>query len=324
MGMSILLEVENLSKYYSVTGGALRKTIGHVKAVDDVSFDIRRGETLGLVGESGCGKTTVGKLITRLIEPTDGVIWYAGQDLRTMDDTEMKIVRRHMQMVFQDPYSSLNPRMTVGQMLEEPMAVHKIGDPGYRNLRARQLMESVGLKPFHLRRYPHEFSGGQRQRICIARALTVEPEFIVCDEPVSALGVSVQSQVLNLLKQLQQDFNLTYLFISHDLSVVRHMSDRVAVMYLGRLVELAPEPEIYSDPLHPYTQALLSSVPIADVRIKRERMILKGELPSPLKPPKGCSFYERCPAACDRCLDFLPQLREVAPGHYVACHLHSD
>ena len=320
----VLLDVKNLVKHFDVGGGLFGGPRGIVRAVDGVSFTLRRGETLGLVGESGCGKTTTGRCILQLERPTSGQILFEGRELTTLDETALRAVRRKIQVIFQDPYSSLNPRMTVGQIIAEPLAVHGIvPDRGRRAARVRELLSHVGLLPQHGHRYPHEMSGGQRQRVGIARALAMEPSLIVCDEPVSALDVSIQAQIINLLEDLQAEFGLTYLFIAHDLSVVRHISDRVAVMYLGRIVELADRKSLYDDPLHPYTRALLSAVPIPDPELEaqRERIVLRGEVPSPLNPPSGCVFHPRCPIAIDRCPTVVPELREVKPGHWAACIL---
>jgi oligopeptide transport system ATP-binding protein len=320
----VLLEVRNLVKHFPVGGGLFGGPRGLVRAVDGVSFAIRRGETLGLVGESGCGKTTTGRCILQLERPTGGSVLFEGRDLTALAETELRAVRRKIQVIFQDPYSSLNPRMTVGQIIAEPLSVHGIvPDPAARARRVRDLLARVGLLPQHASRYPHELSGGQRQRVGIARALAMEPSLIVCDEPVSALDVSIQAQIINLLEDLQAEYHLTYLFIAHDLAVVRHISDRVAVMYLGRIVELADRKALYDDPLHPYTKALLAAVPIPDPELeaRRERVVLKGEVPSPLKPPSGCVFHPRCPVAVDRCRAEVPDLREVKPGHWAACHL---
>ncbi len=320
----VLLEVRDLVKHFEVTGGLLGRGRGVVRAVDGVSFTIRRGETLGLVGESGCGKTTTGRCILQLERPTSGQIIFEGRDLTTLSDAELRPVRRRMQVIFQDPYSSLNPRMTVGQIVAEPIAVHGlVPDRAKRAARVRELLSRVGLLPQHASRYPHQLSGGQRQRVGIARALAVEPALIVCDEPVSALDVSIQAQIINLLEDLQQDFGLTYLFVAHDLSVVRHISDRVAVMYLGTIVELADRKALYDDPRHPYTKALLSAVPIPDpaLEAERERMVLGGEVPSPLNPPSGCVFHPRCPIAVDRCRQTVPPLTEGSPDHWAACLL---
>ena len=319
----VLLEVQNLKMYFPVTSGVLfQRTVAHIKAVDDVSFSVRRGETLGLVGESGCGKTTTGRCILHLYRPTEGQILFEGRDLTSISPKDMRAMRREMQVIFQDPYSSLNPRMTAGQIVGEPLVVHKLvkGKAEHRE-RVAELLQNVGLNPYMADRFPHEFSGGQRQRIGVARALSVGPKFIVADEPVSALDVSIQAQIVNLLEDLQEQHGLTYLFIAHDLSVVRHISDRVGVMYLGHIVELAERNEIYVDPLHPYTQALLSAVPIPDpvVDAQRERIILSGEVPSPLNPPTGCVFHPRCPIATDECTQVVPQLREVQSGHWAAC-----
>lgn len=319
-----LLQVENLVMHFPVGGGMFSKPAGVVKAVDGVSFAVRKGETLGLVGESGCGKTTTGRCILQLERPTSGRILFEGIDLMTLDAAELRAVRRRIQVIFQDPYSSLNPRMTVEQILAEPLKVHNLlPDRGERELRVRELLGQAGLLPQHGKRYPHQLSGGQRQRVGIARALAMQPSLIVCDEPVSALDVSIQAQIINLLEQLQAELGLTYLFIAHDLSVVRHISDRVAVMYLGKLVELADRNALYEEPLHPYTRALLSAVPIPDPKIEaqRERTVLRGEVPSPLKPPSGCVFHPRCPVAVDRCSAEVPALREIRPGHWAACHL---
>jgi oligopeptide/dipeptide ABC transporter ATP-binding protein len=319
-----LLEVRDLVKHFPIGGGMLAKPVGVVRAVDGVSFSIRKGETLGLVGESGCGKTTTGRCILHLERPTSGSVVFEGVDMVTLDAAALRAVRRRVQVIFQDPYSSLNPRMTVGQILAEPLKVHAIvPDKGERELRVRELLTQVGLLPQHARRYPHQLSGGQRQRVGIARALAMEPSLIVCDEPVSALDVSIQAQIINLLEELQSRLGLTYLFIAHDLSVVRHISDRVAVMYLGKVVELADRKALYEEPLHPYTRALLSAVPIPDPKIeaKRERTVLRGEVPSPLNPPSGCVFHPRCPIAVDRCSAEIPPLRELRPGHWAACHL---
>jgi oligopeptide/dipeptide ABC transporter ATP-binding protein len=319
-----ILEVRHLVKHFTVGGGMFSGTHGLVRAVDDVSFSISQGETLGLVGESGCGKTTTGRAILRLDPPTRGQVLFEGRDLATLDEAGVRDMRRRMQVIFQDPYSSLNPRMTVGQMLAEPLAVHRIvREPGARPARVRELLGRVGLLPQHAARYPHELSGGQRQRVGIARALAMEPTLIVCDEPVSALDVSIQAQIINLLEDLQHDLGLTYLFIAHDLAVVRHISDRIAVMYLGKIVEIADRRALYEDPQHPYTKALLAAVPIPDPELeaKRERVVLKGEVPSPLAPPPGCVFHPRCPIAIDRCREVVPELREVKPGHRAACIL---
>ncbi len=319
----ILVEVNGLEMYFPVTSGIiLQRKVAEIKAVDGVSFFIRKGETLGLVGESGCGKTTTGRCILRLYEPTGGEVKYEGRNLQELDSGEMRAMRRQMQIIFQDPYGSLNPRMTCGDIVGEPLIVHKLtsGKGEYRD-RVTELLQVVGLNPYMADRYPHEFSGGQRQRIGIARALAVNPSFIVCDEPVSALDVSIQAQVINLLEELQESFGLTYLFIAHDLSVVRHISDRVAVMYLGHIVEIADRIELYENPLHPYTKALLSAIPIPDpvIEAQRERIILEGDVPSPLNPPPGCVFHTRCPIAIDDCQLEVPTLREVSPDHWVSC-----
>ena len=319
-----LLEVHDLVMHFPVGGGMFSKPAGVVRAVDGVSFNVRKGETLGLVGESGCGKTTTGRCILQLERPTGGRIVFEGIDMVTLDAAQLRAVRRRVQVIFQDPYSSLNPRMTVGQILAEPLKVHGIvPDRGERQLRVRELLVQVGLLPQHAARYPHQLSGGQRQRVGIARALATEPALIVCDEPVSALDVSIQAQIINLLEELQSRLGLTYLFIAHDLSVVRHISDRVAVMYLGKIVELADRRALYEEPLHPYTQALLSAVPIPDPKIeaKRKRTVVRGEVPSPLNPPSGCVFHPRCPIAVARCSAEVPALREIRPGHWAACHL---
>ena len=318
-----LLEVKNLKMYFPVRSGLIfQSQVSEIKAVDDVSFEIKRGETLGLVGESGCGKTTTGRCILQLYKPTSGDIVFEGQRLNDLDGGAMRRMRRKMQVIFQDPYSSLNPRMTCGDIVAEPLIVHKMASSKgeYRD-RIAELLEVVGLNPYMADRYPHEFSGGQRQRIGIARALAVNPSFIVADEPVSALDVSIQAQVINLLEELQDRFGLTYLFIAHDLSVVRHISDRVAVMYLGHIVEIADRKELYENPLHPYTKALLSAVPIPDpvVEAQRERIILTGDVPSPMNPPEGCVFHTRCPIAIDDCKLEMPELREVGKDHWVAC-----
>ena len=314
-----LVEVRNLTKHFPMGAGFLGVGRDAVKAVDDVSFSIRRGETFGLVGESGCGKSTTGRCILRLIEPTSGSVRFDGQDLLTLSSDGLRRLRREIQIIFQDPYSSLNPRMTVGRIVEEPLIIHRIGDRRGRRDRVAELLGLVGLEPEHADRYPHEFSGGQRQRIGIARALALNPRFIVCDEPVSALDVSVQAQVVNLLQDLQQQLGLTYLFISHGLSVVEHISTRVGIMYLGKLVEMASSEEIFHNPLHPYTRALLSAIPIPDPDLRRERLRLTGDIPTSIEPPSGCRFRTRCPIAEPRCADLEPQLVEVSPDHLVAC-----
>ena len=318
----VLVDVKNMKVYFPVTAGVIRRKIGDVKAVDDISFTIRKGETLGLVGESGSGKTTVGKAILQLIRPTAGEVLFNGEDLTKVSGGGLKAYRQRMQVIFQDPYSSLNPRMTSGNIVGEPLIVHKAASSrGEFRDRVSELFTLVGLDPAMAVRYPHEFSGGQRQRLGVARALAMHPAFIVADEPVSALDVSVQAQILNLLEDLQNEFNLTYLVVAHDLSVVRHISDRVAVMYLGKIVELADSRELYENPLHPYTKALMSAVPVPDPRVEatRSRQILVGDIPSPINPPSGCVFHTRCPIAIDECSGDVPEFREVSPGHWVAC-----
>jgi peptide/nickel transport system ATP-binding protein/oligopeptide transport system ATP-binding protein len=319
-----LLVVKNLKKYYPITGGVLGGEIGVVKAVDDVSFTVNRGETLGLVGESGCGKSTTGRSLLRLIEPTAGEVYFDGVNVSALSIEEMRKMRRDMQIVFQDPFASLNPRHNIEKILEEPLIVHGMGSSAERKKRVQEMLEVVGLSSYHARRYPHQFSGGQRQRIGIARALMLNPKLIVADEPVSALDVSIQSQVLNLMQDLQRDLGLTYLFIAHDLSVVRHISDRVGVMYLGRIVELTSSAQLYSNPLHPYTKALLSAVPTPDPDAARERVILQGDVPSPANPPSGCTFHTRCPHVTDECRTTRPLFQDVGDGHFVACHLYKS
>jgi peptide/nickel transport system ATP-binding protein/oligopeptide transport system ATP-binding protein len=318
-GKTALIQVNNLKKYFPVRAGVLQRTVAWVQAVDDVSFQIKQGETLGLVGESGCGKTTVGRTMLRLIEPSSGSVLFEGVNVFKLSGSALKGMRRNLQIIFQDPYASLDPRMPIGESVKEGLKIHNIGSSRERHEIVIDTLKKVGLEDYHARRYPHEFSGGQRQRIGIARALTLHPKFIVADEPVSALDVSIQSQVLNILKDLQRDFDLTYLFIAHNLSVVEHISDRVAVMYLGKIVELASREELFRSPLHPYTQALMSAIPIPDPTIKRERIILPGDVPSPLNPPKGCRFHSRCPIAIDQCKVAEPVFKEVSPGHQVAC-----
>ena len=305
-------------------GIVFQRTIGYIKAVDGLNFSIERGETLGLVGESGCGKSTTGRAILQLYRPTDGKVWFEDEDLTVMKGEALRQQRRRMQMIFQDPYASLNPRMTVGNIVGEPLEVHNIAKGKERRERVQELLRIVGLNPYFINRYPHEFSGGQRQRIGVARALAVNPEFIVCDEPISALDVSIQAQVINLLEDLQGEFNLTYLFIAHDLSVVRHISDRIAVMYLGKIVELTDRTALYANPMHPYTQALLSAVPIPDpvVEAERQRIILEGDVPSPANPPQGCNFSTRCPRVMDICREADPVFKDAGDGHYVACWLY--
>jgi len=318
---SDLLVVDNLKKYFPVRSGLLQRVSAWVKAVDGVSFTIRAGETFGLVGESGCGKTTVGRTILRLQEATDGKVTFAGEDVFSVGRNGLKSLRRNMQIVFQDPYSSLDPRMPVGEIIAEGLQIHGIGNKSERGEIVQAMLAKVGLNPYHAQRYPHEFSGGQRQRIGIARALALQPQFIICDEPVSALDVSIQSQVLNLLRKLQAEFGLTYLFIAHNLSVVEHISDRVGVMYLGKMAEIADREELYRNPLHPYTQALMSAIPIPDPKRTRQRIVLKGDVPSPLNPPRGCRFHTRCPIATDICSAQEPAFEEKLPDHWVACHL---
>jgi oligopeptide transport system ATP-binding protein len=317
-----LLRVSNLVKHFPVRGGLFSREVDRVHAVDGVSFELAAGETLGLVGESGCGKTTTGRCILRLIEPTSGEVWFDGQDVMSLDRHALRSLRRGMQIIFQDPYASLNPRMTVSAIIGEALTIHKLArNAGEYDDRVAHLLETVGLHPDQRRRYPHEFSGGQRQRIGIARALAVSPKLIVCDEPVSALDVSIQAQVINLLEDLQEKFDLTYLFIAHDLSVVEHTSTRVAVMYLGRIVEVAAARELYTTPKHPYTEALLAAVPIPDPAVSRKRIVLEGDVPNPIRPPAGCHFHPRCPRAEERCSREAPLLREIAPGRLSACHL---
>jgi oligopeptide/dipeptide ABC transporter ATP-binding protein len=320
-----VLEVRNLKKHFPIKTGIFQRTTGYVKAVDGISFTIKRGETMGIVGESGCGKSTAGRNIIRLYEPTDGNIIFKGQDITHLPERQLRqTVRQNIQMVFQDPFASLNPRKTLGSILEEPLKVHNLYTKKERRERVEWLLDTVGLDASFTNRYPHEFSGGQRQRIGIARTLTLQPDLIIADEPVSALDVSIQAQIINLLEDLQDEFNLTYMFISHDLSVVRHISDRVGVMYLGKMMEMAEKEDLYSDPLHPYTRALMSAIPVVRKKgsKKRERIVLRGDLPSPSNPPQGCVFHTRCPEAMEECKQVVPQFQEYKPGHYVACHLY--
>ena len=319
-----LLKVDQLVKHFPITGGVLGRVVDNVHAVDGVSFELDAGQTLGVVGESGCGKSTTGRCILRLIEPTSGEVWFEGKNVTAMGKTELRGMARDMQIIFQDPYASLNPRMTVGAIVGEALIIHKLTktDREYQD-RIVELLETVGLSADQMRRYPHEFSGGQRQRIGIARALAVSPKLVVCDEAVSALDVSIQAQVINLLEDLQDKFNLTYLFIAHDLSVVEHISDRVAVMYLGRIVEIASARDLYTTPLHPYTEALLSAMPVPDPQLKRKRIMLQGDVPSPIKPPPGCHFHTRCPLARKECSIESPTLKQGSDGHWVACHLRT-
>ena len=318
---SDMIQVKSLKKYFPVRAGVMQRVVANVQAVDDVSFNIKNGETLGMVGESGCGKTTVGRTMLRLIEPTAGSVTYNGIDVFKLKSNELKRVRRDMQIIFQDPYASLDPRVPIGESVMEGLHIHNIGTPKERVGIMLETLKRVGLEEYHSRRYPHEFSGGQRQRIGIARALALRPKFIVCDEPVSALDVSIQSQVLNILKDLQKEFGLTYLFIAHNLSVVEHISDRVVVMYLGKMVELADRDELYRDPKHPYSQALMSAIPVPDPKMKRKRLILKGDVPSPLHPPSGCRFHPRCPIAEKICSEKEPEFQEIKPNPWVACWL---
>ena len=317
-----LLEIKNLKKYFPVKEGVFRRTVAHVKAVDDISFHIKKGETLGLVGESGCGKSTTGRTILRLLEATEGEIWFEGKNLIELGKRELREMRKEMQIIFQDPYASLNPRMTVADIVGEPMDIHNLAsNKKERNEKVADILDTVGLGPEYMKRYPHEFSGGQRQRIGVARALAVDPTLIIADEPVSALDVSIQAQVINLMQDLQNEFDLTYLFIAHDLSVVKHISDRVAVMYLGKIVELADKKALFDDPKHPYSQSLLSAIPIADPTYEKERIILEGDVPSPVNPPSGCRFHPRCPYAMDVCSEVEPEFKDYGDGHFAACHL---
>lgn len=316
-----LLRVRNLKKYFPIKSGIMQKTSGYVYAVDDISFDINKGETLGLVGESGCGKSTTGRTLLRLLKATDGDVIYNGMSVFDLPKSEMRSLRTKMQIIFQDPYSSLNPRMTVGEIVGEALKQHKIAKGSKLLEKVVDITEKCGLSDYHIKRYPHEFSGGQRQRICIARALALNPQFIVADEPVSALDVSIQSQIINLLKDLQQEMELTYLFISHDLSVVKYISDKVGVMYLGQIVEFAHKNELFENPLHPYTKALLSAIPVTDHTKKTKRIILEGDIPSPAKPPLGCRFHTRCPYTFEKCKIEAPEYRNVGKNHFVSCHL---
>lgn len=323
----VLLQVKNLVKHFPITQGILiQRKIGAVHAVDDVTFDIFKGETLGLVGESGCGKSTTGRTIIQLYRPTSGQVIFEGVDLVSVKGEQLRKTRRRMQMIFQDPYASLNPRMTIGEIIAEPLIIHKVIEKEKVNKKVSELLELVGLNPQYANRYPHEFSGGQRQRVGVARSLSLEPSLIICDEPISALDVSIQAQVVNLLEDLQSKFNLTYLFIAHDLSMVRHISNRIAVMYLGVIVELATSRELFDRPLHPYSIALLSAVPVPDplVEMKRKRIILQGDVPSPVNPPSGCRFRTRCPIAKDVCKEQKPEMREITPGHFAACHFAGE
>ncbi|MDU4726248.1 MULTISPECIES: ABC transporter ATP-binding protein [Clostridium] len=320
MEQEVILRVENLKKYFPIKGGFFSKTIGNVKAVDGVSLEVRKGETLGIVGESGCGKSTTGRAILQLLKPTGGKVYFKDQDLSKLSKMEMRALRPKMQLIFQDPYSSLNPRMTVGQIIGEALIDHKMATKENLREKVLEVMDLCGLAEYQIDRFPHEFSGGQRQRIGIARALALDPEFIVADEPVSALDVSIQAQIINLLVKLQKEKGFSYMFISHDLSVVEHLCQRVGVMYLGSMVELADKDELFDNPLHPYTKALLSAIPIPDPTIKRDRIILTGDIPSPANPPKGCKFHTRCPYATDKCKKEAPEYREIKEGHFVACH----
>jgi len=324
-GKRALVKVENLKKYFPITRGiVIQRHVGDIRAVDGISFNIYEGETLGLVGESGCGKSTTGRTVLQLYRPTEGSVYFENEDLADMKGETLRRQRRKMQMIFQDPYASLNPRMTVGNIVGEPLEVHNVASGKERQNRVQELLALVGLNPYFVNRYPHEFSGGQRQRIGVARALALNPSFIVCDEPISALDVSIQAQVVNLLEDLQKDLGLTYLFIAHDLSMVRHISDRVAVMYLGKIVELTDRDTLYANPQHPYTEALLSAVPIPDptVEEKRRRIILQGDVPSPANPPLGCNFSTRCPKVMQICHEQEPEFKEITPSHWCACHLH--
>jgi oligopeptide transport system ATP-binding protein len=324
MAETALLRIKNLKKYFPIRGGLFSREVARVHAVDDVSFDLLKGETLGLVGESGCGKSTTGRCILRLIEPTAGEVWFEDKNVTTLDKRSLRHLRRDMQIIFQDPYASLNPRMTVGSIIGEALVIHKLAkSKRERDERVVHLLETVGLNADHLRRYPHEFSGGQRQRIGIARALAVSPKLIVADEPVSALDVSIQAQVINLLEDLQKQFNMTYLFIAHDLSVVEHISTRVAVMYLGKIVEIAPAKELYTNPKHPYTVSLLSAIPQNDPDAKKARIVLKGDVPNPANPPSGCRFHTRCPIRIPSCSENEQVLKEISPGHWVACQVRA-
>lgn len=316
----VILKVENLKKYFPIKGGFFKRTIGHVKAVDDISIEIRKGETLGIVGESGCGKSTTGRTILQLLNPTSGDVYFKGQKLNTMKKKDLRNIRTKMQLIFQDPYSSLNPRMTVGQIIGEALIDHKLVKKSKLREKVLEVMEMCGLAEYQIDRFPHEFSGGQRQRIGIARALALNPEFIVADEPVSALDVSIQAQIINLLAKLQKEKGFTYMFISHDLSVVEHICNRVGVMYLGSMMELGDKEDLFSNPLHPYTKALLSAIPIPDPTVKRERIILEGDIPSPSNPPKGCKFHTRCPYSSEICEKEIPKYEKMGNNHYVACH----
>lgn len=316
-----LIRLVNLKTYYPANKSFFKNKIKYIKAVDSVSFSVNKGETLGLVGESGCGKSTIGRTILRLEEATDGEVWYEGQNILNLSEEEMRKLRQKMQIIFQDPYSSLNPKMTIGEIVGEPLLVHKINFGKERNRRVQELLELVGLRGFHAKRYPHEFSGGQRQRIGIARALAVNPKLIICDEAVSALDVSIQAQVLNLLSNLQKEMNLTYIFIAHGLATVKHISNRIGVMYLGKIVELADSEEVYEKPLHPYTQALISAIPEPDPEIKKHRIILEGDVPSPIDPPNGCRFHTRCSYCMDICKNVEPEFNDKGNNHFVACHL---
>ncbi len=316
-----IVEMENVKKYFPIRGGVFSRVVGNIKAVDDVSFSINKGETLGLVGESGCGKSTLGRTILRLLEPSGGQVFFKGNNIFETEKHEFQKLRRELQIIFQDPYSSLNPRLNVGEIIGESLEIHKISSGKEKQKRVEYMLEVCGLAPHHHRRYPHEFSGGQRQRVGIARALTLNPDFVVADEPISSLDVSIQAQIVNLMEDLQEKFGLTYLFISHDLSMVRHISDNVAVMYLGKIVEICGKSELYDNPLHPYTQALLSAVPVMDPDAKSQRIILKGDVPSPANPPEGCNFNPRCRYAEKRCRLEEPELREIDSGHLVSCHL---